>query len=434
MIPFIHLHVHTQYSLLDGQASIPSLVDKAINDGMPALAITDHGNMFGIKEFINYVNKVNGKTNDKVKELNAKLKEATEGGDNEQCAKLSADIEATKKRILKPIIGCEMYVAEKSLYEHVDKKDTGRHLIVLAKNEKGYHNLIKIVSQAWTEGFYSHPRTDKEQIAAHREGLIICSACLGGEIPRLLRRGDTEGADRAVKWWKDTFGEDYYIELQRHKATKVNANHTTYEEQMRIESQLIALARKYDIKIIASNDVHFTNEDDSEAHDRLICLATNRLLNDPERMLYSKQEWLKTQEEMNGVFGDLPEALSNTLEICDKVETYSINHAPIMPTFEIPKEFGTEEEYRARLTEKDLFDEFTQDEHGNVVLSEEEAKAKIKKLGGYEKLYRIKFEADYLKKLAYDGAARRYGTPLSDDLIERLTFELHIMKLSLIHI
>ena len=428
MIPFIHLHVHTQYSLLDGQASIPSLVDKAINDGMPALAITDHGNMFGIKEFINYVNKVNGKTNDKVKELNAKLKEATEAGDNEQCAKLTADIEATKKRILKPIIGCEMYVAEKSLYEHVDKKDTGRHLIVLAKNEKGYHNLIKIVSQAWTEGFYSHPRTDKEQIAAHREGLIICSACLGGEIPRLLRRGDTEGADRAVKWWKDTFGEDYYIELQRHKATKVNANHTTYEEQMRIESQLIALARKYDIKIIASNDVHFTNEDDSEAHDRLICLATNRLLNDPERMLYTKQEWLKTQEEMNGVFGDLPEALSNTLEICDKVETYSINHAPIMPTFEIPKEFGTEEEYRARLTEKDLFDEFTQDEHGNVVLSEEEAKAKIKKLGGYEKLYRIKFEADYLKKLAYDGAARRYGTPLSDDLIERLTFELHIMK------
>ena len=428
MIPFIHLHVHTQYSLLDGQASIPSLVDKAINDGMPALAITDHGNMFGIKEFINYVNKVNGKTNDKVKELNAKLKEATEAGDNEQCAKLTADIEATQKRILKPIIGCEMYVAEKSLYEHVDKKDTGRHLIVLAKNEKGYHNLIKIVSQAWTEGFYSHPRTDKEQIAAHREGLIICSACLGGEIPRLLRRGDTEGADRAVKWWKDTFGEDYYIELQRHKATKVNANHTTYEEQMRIESQLIALARKYDIKIIASNDVHFTNEDDSEAHDRLICLATNRLLNDPERMLYTKQEWLKTQEEMNGVFGDLPEALSNTLEICDKVETYSINHAPIMPTFEIPKEFGTEEEYRARLTEKDLFDEFTQDEHGNVVLSEEEAKAKIKKLGGYEKLYRIKFEADYLKKLAYDGAARRYGTPLSDDLIERLTFELHIMK------
>lgn len=273
MIPFIHLHVHTQYSLLDGQASISSLVDKAINDGMPALAITDHGNMFGIKEFINYVNKVNGKTNDKVKELNAKLKEATEAGDNEQCAKLTADIEATQKRILKPIIGCEMYVAEKSLYEHVDKKDTGRHLIVLAKNEKGYHNLIKIVSQAWTEGFYSHPRTDKEQIAAHREGLIICSACLGGEIPRLLRRGDTEGADRAVKWWKDTFGEDYYIELQRHKATKVNANHTTYEEQMRIESQLIALARKYDIKIIASNDVHFTNEEDSEAHDRLICLA-----------------------------------------------------------------------------------------------------------------------------------------------------------------
>ncbi len=428
MNQFVHLHVHTQYSLLDGQASIASLVDKAIADGMPALAVTDHGNMFGIKEFTNYVKKVNGKTKGKISDAEKQLSEATGSGDTERQAELEAEIAALKKKILKPIIGCEMYVAQESLLEHVDKKDTGRHLIVLAKNEKGYHNLIKLVSRAWTEGFYSHPRTDKREIAKHREGLIICSACLGGEIPRLLSAGRDAEADAAVKWWKDTFGDDYYIELQRHKATVTRANHDVYEAQMAIEPKLRALAEKYNIKIIASNDVHFTNEEDAEAHDRLICLSTNRLLNDESRMLYTKQEWLKTTEEMSKLFADIPEALSNTLEISDKVEVYSIDHAPIMPNYEIPADFGTEEEYRQRLTEKDLFDEFTRDEHGNVVLSEEEAHSKIKKLGGYEKLYRIKFEADYLKKLAYEGAEKRYGLPLSDEVNERITFELHIMK------
>lgn len=425
---FVHLHVHTQYSLLDGQASIQSLVDKAIADGMPALAITDHGNMFGIKEFLNYVNKVNGKTKGKIKDAEKALAELGEGADGTERAKLEDEISALKRKILKPIVGCEMYVALESLTTHVDKKDTGRHLVVLAKNEKGYHNLIKIVSRAWTEGFYSHPRTDKDELARHREGLIVCSACLGGEIPRLLQAGEYEKADEAVKWWKDTFGDDYYIELQRHKATVTRANHDVYEIQMRIEPQLRALAEKYNIKIIATNDVHFTNEDDAEAHDRLICLSTNRLLNDENRMLYTKQEWLKTTDEMSRIFADIPEAIENTLEICDKVETYSIDHAPIMPTFAIPTDFGTEEEYRQRLTEEDLFNEFTRDEHGNVVLSDEDAHAKIKKLGGYEKLYRIKFEADYLKKLAYEGAAKRYGTPLTDEINERLNFELHIMK------
>lgn len=428
MSQFVHLHVHTQYSLLDGQASIASLVDKAIADGMPALAITDHGNMFGIKEFTNYVKKVNGKTKGKISDAEKEMAEAAEAGDEAKRAEKEAEIAKLKKKILKPIIGCEMYVAQENLLDHVDKKDTGRHLIVLAKNETGYHNLIKLVSRAWTEGFYSHPRTDKHELAKHREGLIICSACLGGEIPRLLTAGRDAEADAAVKWWKDTFGEDYYIELQRHKATVTRANHEVYEAQIAIEPKLRALAEKYNIKIIATNDVHFTNEDDAEAHDRLICLSTNRLLNDESRMLYTKQEWLKTTEEMSTLFADIPEALSNTLEISDKVETYSIDHAPIMPNYEIPADFGTEEEYRQRLTEKDLFDEFTQDEHGNVVLSEEDAKSKIKKLGGYEKLYRIKFEADYLKKLAYEGAAKRYGLPLSDEVNERITFELHIMK------
>lgn len=397
MIPFVHLHVHTQYSLLDGQASIEALVDKAIADGMPGLAVTDHGNMYGIKEFYNYVNKKNSK------------------------------LEEGQKKFI-PILGCEMYVAEKTLYEHVDKRDIGRHLIVLAKNKTGYKNLIKLVSKAWTEGFYMHPRTDKNEIAKHHEGLIICSACLGGEIPRLLLAGDIEEADRRVRWWKELMGDDYYIELQRHKATAPRANHECYDEQMRIEPLLIDLARKYNIRILATNDVHFVNENDAEAHDRLICLSTNKYVDEENRLFYTKQEWLKSTEEMNALFADIPEALETSTEILGKIETYSIDHAPIMPFFEIPKEFGTEEEYRARLTHEDLFNEFTRDENGNEVLSREEAEKKIEKLGGYEKLYRIKFEADYLSKLAYEGAERRYGSPLSPELQERIKFELHIMK------
>jgi len=426
--PFIHLHVHSQYSILDGQASVTGLVDKAIEDGMPGIALTDHGNMYGIKEFYNYVNKKNGKVRDEIKEAEKALKAAEEAGDSAAVAEQRQNIEALRRRIFKPIFGCEMYVANKSRFEHTDKRDTGRHLVVLAKNERGYKNLIKIVSDAWTEGFYSHPRTDKEALKKHHEGLIVCSACLGGEIPKLITAGDIAEAERQAAWFKEVFGDDYYIELQRHKATKPNANHDTYRIQEQVNPILIQIARKLGIKIICTNDVHFINESDSEAHERLICVSTGRKLSDDSRMLYSKQEWMKTQAEMNAIFNDIPEALSNTLEILDKVETYSIDHPPIMPFFAIPEEFGTEEEYRQRLTEQDLFDEFTRDENGNVVLSEEEAHAKIKKLGGYEKLYRIKFEADYLSKLAYDGARRRYGDKLTPELQERIKFELHIMK------
>ncbi len=428
MTPFVHLHVHSQYSVLDGQASVTGIVDKAMADGMPGVALTDHGTMYGIKEFTNYIKKKNGKTKDAIKEAEKAAEKARNDGDDALAAEATAKAQSLRAKIFKPIIGCEMYVAEKDLHEHVDKRDTGRHLIVLAKNERGYHNLIKLVSQAWTEGFYSHPRTDKPTLAAHREGLIICSACLGGELPKLLTAGDEDAADRCVAWWKETFGDDYYIELQRHKATVPRANHEAYELQRRIEPQLIALARKHGVKLVATNDVHFTNEEDAEAHDRLICLSTGKMLDDPDRMLYSKQEWLKTQAEMNEVFADIPEALANTTEILDKVEAYSIDHAPIMPTFAIPESFGTEEEYRSRITEQELFDEFTRDEHGNVVLSQEDAEAKIRKLGGYDKLYRIKFEADYLRKLAYDGAAKRYGMPLDPEVDERIRFELHIMK------
>ena len=426
---FVHLHVHSQYSLLDGQASVTGLVDKALALGMPGFALTDHGNMFGIKEYFNYVNKLKGKYKGKLADLQKKLDEATPEEAEKMRPEVEAEMAEIKRKLdFKPIFGCEMYVAKGSLTDRSDKTDKGRHLVVIAKNLKGYKNLIKIVSQGHTEGFYHHPRTDKAALAAHREGLIVCSACLGGEIPRLIAEGNIAEAEKQVLWFKETFGDDYYIELQRHKTDLPGGNRETFEEQQRVNPVLIELARKHGIKIIATNDSHFINAEDAEAHDRLICISTNNYVADPTRMRYTKQEWFKSQEEMAAIFPDLPEALENTIEIINKVETYSIDHAPIMPFFEIPEDFGTEEEYRSRITEQELFDEFTRDENGNVVLSPEAAQKKIDKLGGYDKLYRIKFEADYLSKLAYEGAARRYGTPLTDELEERIRFELYIMK------
>ena len=404
MQPFIHLHVHSQFSVLDGQASITALVDKAIANGMKGLAITDHGNMFGIKEFFNYVKKKNSKANDAIKaakkeiEYFEKLKKGeikpekkNEGNENTQengeeepaetpdeaIARLKGEIASQEEKLFKPIFGCEMYVANKSLLEHTDKKDTGRHLVVLAKNEKGYRNLIKIVSRAWTDGFYSHPRTDKEDLAKHHEGLIVCSACLGGEIPRLIQAGEIEEAEKSAKWFKDVFGEDYYIELQRHKATVPRANHEVFNVQERVNPELIKIARKYDIKLVCTNDVHFVNEEDAEAHDRLICVSTGKDLDDPKRMLYSKQEWMKTQEEMNEVFSDIPEALSNTMEILDKVEFYTIDHGPVLPNFPLPEGFDNND--------------------------------------------------DYLRHLTYEGAKRRWGT-LTEEQKERIDFELDTIK------
>lgn len=434
MQDFIHLHVHTQYSLLDGQASVSRLVDKAMKDGMKGIAVTDHGNMFGIKEFTNYVNKKNSGPKGEIKEWKKRLAGIECG--SIICEDKDAELAACREKIaeaegklFKPIIGCEMYVARRTMDKREGKPDQGGyHLVVLAKNEKGYHNLIKLVSRAWTKGYYMRPRTDRNELEHYHEGLIVCSACLGGEVPRMIVQDRLEEAEEAVQWYKNLFGEDYYLELQRHKATVARANHEAYPLQQKVNEKILQLAEKYQVKVICTNDVHFVDEENAEAHDRLICLSTGKDLDDPTRMLYTKQEWMKTKAEMNAVFADVPEALSNTLEILDKVEFYSIDHAPIMPTFAIPEDFGTEEEYRKRFTEKDLFDEFTQDENGNVVLDEEAAHAKIKRLGGYEKLYRIKLEGDYLAKLAFDGAKRLYGDPLSEEVKERLNFELYIMK------
>ena len=437
MQDFVHLHVHSQYSILDGQASIQKLVDKAIADGQRGIAITDHGNMFGIKEFWNYVKKKNSARRDSVKQTAAAiaaLQEIVDKGEaaeeqTAELAKLKAEYDKLPKEDFKAIIGCEVYVARRGLQYKEGKQDqSGWHLILLAKNQKGYKNLIKIVSKAWTDGFYMRPRTDHAELEKYHEGLICCSACLGGEIPKKITTGDLAAAEEAVRWHKSLFGDDYYLELQLHKATVERANHEAYQMQLEVNKHLIDMSERLGVKLVCTNDVHFVDEVHAEAHDRLICLSTSKDLDDPKRMLYSKQEWMKTREEMNAIFGDVPDALSNTVEICDKVEPYSIDHAPIMPTFEIPEEFGTEEGYRARLTEEDLFNEFTRDENGNVVMSDDEAHKKIEKLGGYDKLYRIKLEADYLAHLTLERAKQRYGDPLSDEVAERLKFELHIMK------
>ena len=403
MQDFVHLHVHTYYSLLDGQASIQKLVDKAVADGMKGMAITDHGVMFGIKEFHDYCLGVNKKRH-------------KEGLDP-----------------FKPIFGCEMYVARHGQKEQKDKDDRGGyHLIVLAKNLNGYKNLIKLVSNAWVDGFYSRPRTDRNDLQKYHEDLIVCSACLAGEVPAKIVRGDIAGAREAIEWYKNLFGDDYYLELQRHEVKNPDpsyrANRETYPLQQKVNKVLIELAKEYGIKLICTNDSHFVDQENAEAHDHLLCLATSKDLDDPTRMLYSKQEWFKTREEMNEVFSDVPEALSNTLEILDKVEVYSLDHDPIMPFFPIPESFGTEDEWRKKFTEEQLYKEFTSDENGENQLSEEEGKKKIAKLGGYDKLYRIKFEADYLAELAYKGAKKRYGDPLSQEVAERIKFELHIMK------
>lgn len=419
---FTHLHVHSHYSVLDGMSKVPDLVDKSIQLGMHAIALTDHGCMYGIKELLDYCKKANKKLKEKAQE------------------------EGTEFVPFKPIVGVEAYCARRSrLQRDKDLKavnaegkayivdQSGWHLILLAKNMQGYRNLCRIVSASFMEdSYYRRPRIDRDLLLEFHEGLICCSACLGGEIPQKVMEGANEGnftaAEEAIEWYKNLFGEDYYIEIQRHQTTKPGADQHVYQVQREVNPVLVELAKKHGVKVVATNDVHFVEEEHAEAHDHLICVSTNHFIDDENRMHYTKQEWLKSPQEMEEIFSDIPEALENTQEIVDKVEVYDIDSGPIMPKFPIPEEFGTEESYRQKFTEQDLFEEFTRDEHGNVVLSEDKANEKIKKLGGYDKLYRIKLEADYLAHLAYKGAHERYGETLTEEQDERIKFELHIMK------
>ena len=396
MQPFVHLHVHSQFSLLDGQASIKGLVDKAMADGMPGIALTDHGAMFGIKEFFDYVNKKNGPLLRERKDLKKQIKalEEQEEPSAEDAAKLSELREqlqaAEAKPLFKPILGCEVYCARRSRFKkdanvpnpyrpNQSVDNSGWHLVLLAKDLTGYKNLIKMVSRSWIDGYYYRPRIDKELLEAHHEGIIASSACLGGEIPQHIMYGNIDEAEKSIEWFKGIFGDDFYLELQRHKTDNPLGNQETYEKQQQVNAVLLELGKKHGVKVIATNDVHFLNEEDAEAHDRLICLSTGKDLNDPRRMRYSKQEWLKTTAEMNELFADLPEVLATTQEICDKVELYSIENDPLMPDFPIPEQFADADEY--------------------------------------------------LRHLTYEGARRKYGEEgITEEVRERIDFELGVIS------
>lgn len=395
MTPFVHLHVHSQYSLLDGQASISGLVNKAMADGMPGIALTDHGAMFGIKEFYNYVNEKNSDVNRKIKALTKRIEELEAQEENsdediELLASLKEECSTLKKKLFKPILGCEAYCARRSRHDkdpHAEDPykpsrsidSSGWHLVLLAKNLQGYKNLIKLVSYSWMEGYYYRPRIDKELLEKYHEGLIVSSACLGGEIPQHIMAGQLDEARKSILWFKELFGDDYYLEIQRHQTNNPLGNSSIYEEQVKVNSVIIELGKELGVPVIATNDVHFTNEEDGEAHDRLICLSTGKDLNDPKRMRYSKQEWLKTTEEMNAVFADMPEVLERTVEILDKVEFYSIDNPALMPHFPIPSEFANDDEY--------------------------------------------------LKYLTYEGAKRKYGEDgITEEIRDRIDFELSTIK------
>ncbi|MCQ2272355.1 MAG: DNA polymerase III subunit alpha [Bacteroidales bacterium] len=423
MTQFTHLHVHTYYSVLDGMSTIKGLVNRCNELGMKSMAITDHGNMFGIKEFFDTVDKQNGAVFSEISDLEKSLKEES---DLEKQSEIQSKIAETKQKLFKPIFGCEAYVAKvtKSNPDGDHKVCTGKengyghHLILLAKNEVGYHNLCKIISAAWMEGYHYRPRIDHQLLEEYHEGIIVCSACLAGEVPKAISNGDYEKAKEIALWYKNLFGEDYYLEIQRHQTNKPGGDTSVYEQQKVVNAHVVELAREIGVKVVATNDVHFVLEEHGEAHDHLICVSTGAKISDIDRLHYTKQEWLKSPEEMAAIFEDIPEALANTQEIVDKVEFYKLKHEPIMPMFDIPVDFGTVEQYKERFTEEDLENSFGGGKEG---------KAKIAKLGGVDRAYRIKLESDYLRKLTLDGAYQRYGNPVPEDIMERIDFELGVM-------
>ena len=365
---FVHLHVHTQYSILDGQASISSLFERAKELGMPALAITDHGNMYGVKEFLKV---------------------------------------AKKFPEVKPIIGCEVYVTKHYDHKLKDKDHRGYfHLILLAKNYNGYKNLMKIVSTGHIEGkYYDKPRVSHEVIEQHAQDLVCCSACIAGEIPRNILAGDMKAAEEAIMWHKRLFGEDYYLEIQQHKTLIPGQSQEVYEKQIEANKGIFELAAKTGTKVVATNDVHFTRKEDGPAHDRLICLTTNANIDDPDRMRYTQQEYLKSEEEMLDMFYEHPETLSNTLEVADKIESFKVDKDPILPKFDLPEDFLNDiDTYLEKY--KGIIDEGRCDKNGN------------------ERGEEFCRSVAYLCHLTYQGAHWRYGDTLSDEQAERIEFEL----------
>lgn len=395
MSEFTHLHVHTQYSILDGAAGIKKLVARAKDLGMESLAITDHGNMFGVKEFHGA---------------------ATAAG-------------------IKPILGCEVYVAARTRFDRTEKEDRGGdHLILLAKNLTGYHNLIKLVSYAWTEGFYYHPRIDKELLEKYHEGLICCSACLGGEIPQYIMKGDIPGAEKAVEWFKNLFGEDYYLELQLHRSGDPTLDSRVYKYQVEVNKVILDIARKQGVKYICTNDVHYIEAEDAQAHDRLICLSTGKDLDDPQRMRYTTQEYLKSADEMRELFPDNPEALATTQEIARKIEVYTLSNKPYMPNFLLPDDFPIELESLKKSMLVGLEKVYEKEPEAleavkaNMAAAASEAELDTINEHVSENLLTAR-QYLYLRHIVFLGAEQRYpGAKLTDEIRERIEFELKTIE------
>lgn len=348
---FTHLHVHTQYSILDGAADIKGLIEETKALGMTSIAITDHGNMFGAKIFH----------------------------------------KTARKQGIKPIIGCEVYVAPRTRFDKDKDLDKARfHLVLLAKNKVGYHNLMKMVSYSWIEGMYTRPRVDKDLLRKYNEGIICSTACLGGEVPKLIMKhisardngvvtpeelaAAVEAVMPTVMDFKEIFGDDFYLEMQRAPTGDLQMDRKVYFYQVQVNTVLIEVAKLSGVKLIATNDVHFIKPQDAEAHDRLICLNTGKDLDDPNRMRYTKQEYLKNPEEMYALFADMPEVCANTQEIADKVEEYKLDRDAVMPDFPLPDDFTS--------------------------------------------------EAEYLRHITYQGAQMRWGKELPENIKERIDFEL----------
>ncbi len=373
---FVHLHVHTQYSILDGMSDIEKLFRRAEELGMPGLAITDHGNMFGVKDF--------------------------------------KDVSA-KHPGVKPIVGCEIYVTQH--YDHTLKDSEHKkyyHLILLAKNYDGYRNLMKIVSTGHIEGMYYKPRVSHEVVEKYHEGLICCSACMAGEVPRGILAGDAEGVDKAIEWHKRVFGDDYYLEVMLHRTEVPGLSTELYEKQKEYCAEIFRLAEKHGVKVVATNDVHFVRKEDGPAHDRLICLTTNSMVDDPKRLRYTQQEYLKSEEEMAALFPDHPEALANTLEVLDKVENYAIDRGHVLPKFQIDQAFLDNIDFYldkySDIIENGRY-EVTKDHDGNIISKTDR---------GDE----FRRSVAFLCHLTYAGARERYGETLNEVQSERIHFEL----------
>ena len=373
---FVHLHVHTQYSILDGFSSISTLFDRAEAMGMPALAITDHGNMYGVKEFFKFADKHKDKE--------------------------------TKKYKVKPIIGCEVYVTRH--YDHKIKDNEHRrsyyHLILLAKNLQGYKNLSNIVSIGFIEGLYDgKPRVSHEVIEKYHEGLICCSACLAGEIPKDIVSGNWDAAREAIRWHKSLFGDDYYLEVMLHKTEVPGLSLEVYDQQKISNEGIFTLAKEMGVKVVATNDVHFVDKEDGPAHDHLICLNTGKKIFEEPRLHYTQQEYLKSEEEMASLFPDHPEVIANTIEVADKVEVYSIDRSHVLPKYNIDPKFLAEIDTHLEKY-KDVIDTGKNDKDGNYRGDE------------------FCRSVAYLCHLTYLGAEKRYGKTLTPEQADRLDFEL----------